>query len=150
MMVAFTAELELHGRTATGIAVPESVVAALGGGRRPAVAVAFHGYSYRTTLGVMDGRSMIPVSAEHRAAAGVAAGDLLDVDLVLDDAPRVVEVPPELAQALRENPAAGRAFDALSPSARKRHVLAITGAKTDATRDRRLASIIDELAEAAP
>jgi uncharacterized protein YdeI (YjbR/CyaY-like superfamily) len=69
---------------------------------------------------------------------------------VLDDAPRVVEVPPELAQALRENPAAGRAFDALSPSARKRHVLAITGAKTDATRDRRLASIIDELAEAAP
>ncbi len=89
-MAEFTAELALNGKTATGIEVPPSVLESLGGGKRPAVVVGFAGYTYRTTIGVMGGRYLIPVSAEHRAAAGVQAGDQLTVSLTLDDAPRDV------------------------------------------------------------
>lgn len=148
-MAGFIAELALNGKTATGIEVPPSVIESLGGGKRPAVVVEFGGYTYRTTIGVMGGRYLIPVSAEHRAAAGVQAGDRLRVTLTLDEAPRDVEIPLDLATALEQSPAARDAFDALSPSGKKRHVLSITGAKTAETRHRRLAKAIEEL-EAGP
>ena len=144
-MTEFSAELELNGKTATGIEVPSSVIDSLGGGKRPAVVVAFGGYSYRTTVGVMGGRYLIPVSAEHRAAAGVQAGDVLTVSLQLDDAPRDVEVPSDLDLALKASPDARGAFDALSPSNKKRHVLSVTSAKTDETRQRRVAKAVAEL-----
>lgn len=144
-MTEFTAELALNGKTATGIEVPPSVIESLGGGKRPAVVVGFGDYSYRTTIGVMGGRYLIPVSAEHRAQAGVQAGDQLTVTLTLDDAPRDVEVPSDLARALKASPGARQAFDALSPSNRKRHVLSVASAKTDETRQRRIAKVVEEL-----
>jgi hypothetical protein len=144
-MADFSAELELHGKTATGIEVPPDVIESLGGGKRPAVVVAFGGHSYRTTIGVMGGRYLIPVSAEHRTRAGAQAGDRLSVSLTLDDAPRDVEIPAELATALTARPEVGRAFEALSPSNKKRHVVSVTSAKTDETRARRVAKVIEEL-----
>jgi Bacteriocin-protection, YdeI or OmpD-Associated/Domain of unknown function (DUF1905) len=144
-MATFSAVLALDGKTATGIEVPEGVIESLGGGKRPAVVVELRGYSFRTTIGVMGGRYLIPVSADRRAAAGVQAGDLLDVTITLDESPREVEVPSDLAGALEGSPAAGRAFNALSPSGKKRHVLSVTGAKTDETRQRRIAKAIAEL-----
>jgi hypothetical protein len=144
-MATFSAALALEGKTATGIEVPESVIELLGGGKRPAVVVEFGGYSYRTTIGVMGGRYLIPVSAERRAAAGVQAGDQLSVTLTLDRAPRDIEVPADLAKALKASATAGLAFDALSPSGKKRHVLSVTGAKTEETRQRRIAKAIAEL-----
>ena len=40
---------------------------------------------------------MLPLAAEHREAAGVTAGQEVEVDLEVDDAPREVEVPEDLA-----------------------------------------------------
>lgn len=144
MPVEFTATLELHRATATGLEVPAEVLERLGGGRRPAVTVTFAGYSFRTTVGSMGGRALIPVTAQVRAASGVAAGDVLDVVLELDTAPRVVEVPADLAAALE---AAGlrAAFDALAPSQRKAHVTAVEGAKAEATRARRVEKVVETL-----
>jgi hypothetical protein len=142
--VSFTATVELHRATATGIEVPADVVEALGGGKRPAVVVGLGGYSYRTTIGVMGGRSLIPVSAEVRAGSGVAAGDEVEVTLELDTAPRTVEVPPDLARAL-EDAGVRAAFDALSPSARKAHVTSVEGAKAEATRTRRVEKVVGDL-----
>ncbi|HEY5185604.1 MAG TPA: YdeI/OmpD-associated family protein, partial [Actinomycetes bacterium] len=139
----------LNGKTATGIEVPPGVIESLGGGKRPAVVVALNGYSYRTTVGVMGGRSLIPVSAEHRAGAGVSAGQVLQVSVSLDDAPREVPVPADLAAALERSPGARSAFDALSNSGKKRHVLSVEGAKTQETRQRRLDKAIAELAAGA-
>ena len=42
---------------------------------------------------------LVGVSAENRRAAGVAAGDELDVELELDTEPREVAVPPDLMAA---------------------------------------------------
>ncbi|HEU0235115.1 MAG TPA: YdeI/OmpD-associated family protein, partial [Candidatus Limnocylindrales bacterium] len=134
-----------EGKTATGFRVPDEVVAALGSGRRPAVTVTINGYTYRNTVAVFGGVSMIGVSAEHRAGAGVAGGDEVEVDLELDTAPRVVSVPDDFAAALDAEPDARRTFDGLSYSNKSWHVLQVTGAKTDETRVRRIAKSIEAL-----
>jgi bifunctional DNA-binding transcriptional regulator/antitoxin component of YhaV-PrlF toxin-antitoxin module len=141
----FRTELELGGRTATGLVVPEEVVAELGGSRRPAVLVTLNGHRYRSTIARMGGRFMLPVSAEVRAASGVAAGDVVDVDVELDTEPRVVEVPADLAAALAGVPAAQAAFGALSYSHQRAHVLAVEGAKAAATREKRIAKVVEAL-----
>ncbi len=135
------------GKTATGIRVPDDVVAALGSGKRPAVSVTINGFTYRSTIAVMDGVYMVGVSAENRAGAGVAGGDEVDVDIELDTAPREVTVPEDFAAALDAEPAARRTFDGLSYSNKSWHVLQVTGAKTDETRQRRIAKSVEALRE---
>lgn len=141
----FHTTIQLDRKTATGIHVPDDVVAALGGGHRPRVRVTLAGYSYQTTVARMRGTFMFPVSAAVREAAGVAAGDEVDVEIELDTAPREVTIPAELAHALAKHPAAQQAFEQLSYTNRKRHALAVEGAKTDETRQRRIANVLDEL-----
>jgi len=141
----FRSTLELGGRTATGLEVPAEVVDSLGQGKRPAVRVVINGYTYRSTVASMGGRYLLPVSAEVRAAAGVAAGDELDVSIELDTEPRTVEVPADLAAALAEDPAAGDAFARLSYSHQRAHVLSIEGAKKPETRQRRIAETVRRL-----
>ena len=143
----FTTTVELGGKTATGLRVPADVVTALGSGQRPKVTVTVNGHTYRSTVAAYSGDYFLPLAAEHRAAAGVAAGDTVEVDVELDTAPRVVEVPPDLAAALDAEPEARRRFDALSYSHQRRHVLAIEGAKAEATRRRRVASAVAMLLE---
>jgi hypothetical protein len=139
----FRATIELHGKTATGIVVPSDVVEALGGGKKPPVSVTLGGHSYRTTIAPRGERYLIPVSAENRAGAGVAAGDEVDVDIELDTAPREVPVPRDLADALDAD--ARRTFDALSYSRKQSLVLPIEQAKTPETRQRRLAKAVSVL-----
>lgn len=133
-------------KDATGIPVPDEAVVALGAGKRAPVRATINGYTYRTTLAVMRGTSMLSLSAQHRDAAGLAAGDTVDVTLEVDTEPRTVEVPAELATALSEHGVRG-AFDALSNSARKEHVRQVESAKTQETRDRRIAGIIQKLGD---
>jgi len=141
----FRATIELGGTFATGIPVPDEVVEALGAGRKPLVTVALGGHTYRSMVGSRGGRFMLPLSAENRTAAGVAAGDEVDVVLELDTAPRVVEVPADLAGALDAEPAARRAFDNLSYSHQQRWVLSVEGAKAAETRQRRIDKTVSTL-----
>lgn len=145
----FRATLELHGRSATGIPVPGDVVEGLGAGRRPAVRVTLAGVTYRTSIGSMNGRSMLPVSADVRREAGVDAGQELDVDVELDTEPRELAMPDDLARALADDAKAGRRFEGLSYSNRRRLVLAIEQAKAPETRRRRIAQTVDRLREGA-
>jgi Bacteriocin-protection, YdeI or OmpD-Associated/Domain of unknown function (DUF1905) len=143
--VRFRTTIQQSGKTTTGIEVPEQVVQALGSGKRPTVTVTINGYTYRSTVAVLGGRYMVGVSAEHRAGAGVAGGDEVDVDIELDTAPREVRVPADLAAALDAEPAAQRTFDGLSYSNKSWHVLQVEGAKTEETRQRRIARSVDIL-----
>ena len=139
------ATLQTNGKTATGFVVPPAVVEKLGTSKRPAVRVTINGHTYRSTIAVMGGTFMLGVSAENREAAGVAAGDTIDVDIELDTAPRSVTVPADFAKALARVPTAKRNFDQLSYSKQQRHVLSIEQAKTAETRQRRIAKSVDEL-----
>ena len=141
----FTTTLLLGGKTATGIRVPDEVVAVLGGGKRIPVTVTINGTRYASTIATMRGEPMIPVSADIRSATGIAAGDNVTVELERDDAPRAVELPADLAEALRADPAASERFGALSYSNQRRHVLAVTGARTAETRTRRIQRVLLEL-----
>jgi Bacteriocin-protection, YdeI or OmpD-Associated/Domain of unknown function (DUF1905) len=141
----FHSTVTLGGKTATGIEVPEEVVIGLGRGKRPPVRVMLGDYSYRTTVAPMGGSYWIPLSAEHRGGAGLAAGDEVEVEIEVDDEPRVVDLPADLATALDQNPAARRAFDALSYSHQRQHVLAVEEAKRPETRQRRIEKAVADL-----
>jgi hypothetical protein len=146
----FRTTIVQSGTTATGIVVPDAVMEALGAGRRPPVRVTIGGYSYRSTVATVGGSPMVGLSAENRAGAGVAGGDEVEVDVVLDTEKREVAVPAELARALDAEPRARATFDALSNSNKSWHVLQVTGAKTDETRERRIAKSIEALREGRP
>ena len=126
----------------TGIVVPPEAVAALGAGKRPPVLVELNGHAYRSTVAVMGGQSMVAVSAAVRAATGVAPGDPLRVTLTLAQTPREVEVPPDLAAALAADEQAGTFFATLSNSLQRYHVDTVNGAKTEQTRQRRIAKAV--------
>jgi len=143
--VKFRATVELGGKTATGIEVSEDVVAALGSGNRPPVTVTIGGHTYRTTVARMGGRFLIGLSAENRTAAGVAAGDEVDVSIEPDAEPRQVEVPANLAEALGHDHTARANFDGLSYTHRKEWVRWIEEAKKAETRATRLARTVESL-----
>ncbi len=143
----FHTVVQLNGKTATGIPVPAEVGAGLGTRKRPSVRVTLNGYTYRSTVAPMGGTFMLPVSADVRERAGVAAGDEVDVEITLDTEPREVTVPPDLAEALDHDADARRFFAGLSYSNQQRIVLPIAEAKTAETRQRRIAKAISMLRE---
>jgi hypothetical protein len=143
--VEFTTTVLQARKTATGLPVPAEVIDALGSGKRPPVVVTLNGgYTYRSTVGVMNEQFLVPLSAEHRAASGLAAGDTVTVSLVVDAQPRTVDLPEDLAAALTE---AGvrAAFDTLSNSRQRALVDPVVQAKAPETRLRRIEKAVESL-----
>jgi len=141
----FESTVELGGKTATGIPVPDDVVASLGESKRPAVTITVNGHTYRTTAVRMGGRFLVPLSAEHREAAGVAAGDDVTVDIALDTAPREVDLPADLEAAMDD--AARTTYDGLSYTHRKEWVRWVEEAKKPETRATRIEKTVAGLRE---
>jgi hypothetical protein len=135
------------GKSAAGIVIPDDVMAALGPSRKPAVRVRVGEHSYRSTVATVNGNPMVGISVENRKSAGVEAGDEVEVDIELDTAPRVVEVPPDFEAALASTPVARTFFDGLSYSQKQWFVLGIEEAKTPETRQRRIDKAVARLAE---
>jgi bacteriocin resistance YdeI/OmpD-like protein/uncharacterized protein DUF1905 len=145
----FTTTLDPAGKNAAGFRVPREVVEVLGKGKRPPVIVTINGYSYRNTVAVYGDEFLIGVAQEHRGPAGVTPGDVIEVDLQLDTAPREVEVPADLAAALDAAPEAKLAFEALSYSNKRRYTLSIEDAKSAETRQRRIEKSVTQLRDGA-
>jgi hypothetical protein len=143
----FRAELRLNGKTATGVPVPENVVDELGAGRRAPVTVSLNGYTFHTSLGTVSGEVMIPVSAAVRGAAGIEAGDLLDVRVEPRTEPVEVEVPEDLRAALAAEPQVRTFFEGLTTSQQRGYTEWVDGAKTAETRQRRLELSLQALRE---
>jgi hypothetical protein len=133
------------GKTTTGIEVPAQIMEALNAGKHPKVRVTIKGYSYPSSIASMGGTFMISVSAEVRTKAGVNAGDTLEVEVVLDTAPREVVLPKDFADVLRQDTTALKFFEGLSYSNQRRIVLPIEDAKTPETRQRRIEKAISNL-----
>ena len=142
----FRTIIQQGGKTATGIEIPDEVMAALGAGKKPPVKLSVNGYAYRSTVATIDGRSMVGLSAEHRAASGLRGGDEVEVEIEVDAAPREVQLPPDFKAALDAEPMAVETFARLSNSLKRYHVDQIAGAKTDETRRRRIQRSIAALA----
>ncbi len=146
MAQQFDTVLWASGGRNVAIVVPDEVVEAFGRGRRvPVVVTVDGGYTYRTTVAAMGGRFLVSFNAETRAATGRTAGDAVAVRLEVDDAPRTVEVPDALAAVLVQDQAAADAWRRLSYSRQKALADPVAGAKTDATRERRLSAALEAL-----
>lgn len=137
-------------KTATGIQIPDDVIAALGAGKKPPVTMIVNGYTYRSTVATVDGRFMVGFNADHRTASGLGGGDEVEVEIEVDTQPRTVELPPDLAAALDADAKAKATFEKLSNSLKGYHVSQVTGAKTDETRQRRIEKSIAVLREGRP
>jgi hypothetical protein len=141
----FESTVELGGKTATGIPVPDQAVEALGSSKRPPVTITVNGHTYRTTAVRMGGRFFVPLSAENREAAGVSTGDDITVDIEPDTAPREVEVPEDLAAAMDE--AVRATYDGLSFTHRKEWVRWVEDARKPETRAARIEKTVAGLRE---
>ncbi|HKA83956.1 MAG TPA: YdeI/OmpD-associated family protein [Acidimicrobiales bacterium] len=139
--------LEDAGGGGAAFDVPTEAAAALGERKRPPVTVTIGDYTFRTTVAVYGGQQMIGVNKRHRAAAGVDVGDAFDVLVALDEQPRVIEVPADLAEALAHDDVARAAFDGMSYTHRREYVDWIAEAKRPATRARRVAQTVERVHE---
>jgi len=141
----FEATLEKHEKLdATGITVPFDVEAVFGAKRVP-VKVLINGAQYRGSVVRMGGKYMMGVPKVFRAAAGIEAGDNIVVTMELDAEPRTVETPPDLEKALKQS-GLQAAWEKLSYTHRKEHVLAIEESKKAETRARRIGKAIEMIA----
>ena len=139
------AELQKTGGNTTGFEVPDDFVVSLDGGGRPKVAVTVNGFEFRSSIAKMGGTYWLGVSAERRAAGGLQGGETYDLDIELDSAPRVIEVPDDLRAALDAEPAARDTWQRLSYSHQRQHVDAINQAKAAETRARRIVKAVEKL-----
>ena len=143
----FTTTLRQFGPNATGIEVPEEVLTGLGRGRRVAVVATVNGYAYRTTVAPYRGLILMPFAAEHREASGLNGGEPIEVELVVDDAPREVEVPDDLAAAIAADGPAAATFAGLAFTHRKAYVTWVEEAKKPETRAARVEKAVAMLRE---
>ncbi|MEM9386493.1 MAG: YdeI/OmpD-associated family protein [Pseudomonadota bacterium] len=106
---------------------------------RASVRVTLNGYTYRSTISRMRGKTFIPLRKSHREAADVEGGDEVTVQIAADEDARVVEIPTPLADMLAQDATLRKRWDGLSYTNRREYAEAITDAKRPETRERRLA-----------
>ena len=117
---------------------------------RAPVRVTLNGYTYRSTIASMGDGPCIPLRKSNREAAGLEGGETLAVTLELDDAPRDVAPPADLAEALRSASGAWDRWLELSYTHRREYVEAIEEAKKPETRARRVSEAVRAIAARSP
>jgi uncharacterized protein YdeI (YjbR/CyaY-like superfamily) len=137
------AMLEPRGPAGAFLLTDEQVVMVGGGKKAFPVRVTVNGTSLSLRLARMGGQNMIGLSKASRAEAGVEIGSSYSVEIALDEAERVVEVPADLEAALAADPAARTAFEALSSTHRKEFARWVEEAKKDETRVQRIATTVE-------
>lgn len=129
------------------VQLPADIVAALGG-TRVRVRGMLNGVDFRSsTMPTGGGRACLGVHKATRQAAGADLGQIVQVEIEVDDAPRQIDVPPELASALATAPELWATFDRLAFTHRREYAEWVAGAKRPDTRARRVAQTLDRLRE---
>jgi Bacteriocin-protection, YdeI or OmpD-Associated/Domain of unknown function (DUF1905) len=131
---------------AAAVVLDEEQVATVGeGAKRFPVLATVNGYTWRTSVARMGGEFLVGLNREVRERASVQAGDRVAVKLELDTAPREVEVPEALNEALAADDVARTAFEAMAYTHRKEYARWIAEAKREETRERRVATAVEML-----
>lgn len=143
--LTITGELVPRGPAAAVILSDEQVQAVGEGAKRFAVRATINGHELSLSVARMRGEYLLGLSRANREAAGVQAGDTVQLRLELDVAAREVAVPPALTTALADDPEARQAFDRLAFTHRKEFARWIEEAKREETRERRVAKAIEML-----
>ena len=91
-----------------------------------------------------DGRRYFIVAPRVFKDAGIVVGDLAEMRFAIADQD-AVDMPAALAEALSGNPRAASRWAGLTPGRQRGLTHRIHGAKTDATRGRRVAEVLADL-----
>lgn len=135
-----------RGGGGTLVPIPKDVAAKLGLKGMPKIQAVIAGTPYRGSLMPMgDGTYCLGVLKSIQESAGVGQGDLIDVLIELDTAPRTVEPPADLAAIIARDKKAQAAWDKLSFTNKKEMAVSLEGAKKPETRERRLAAAVAKL-----
>lgn len=126
------------------IAIPEEILTQIGGNKRAPLKITVNGYTYQSTATVMDGVCMVVFPMRDREAAGVKSGDKVTVTLELEAGYRDVDIPDVLLAAL-EIAGISATFKNLTYSKRKEYCRQVAEAKTEETRQRRVAKVINDI-----
>jgi len=141
----FTARIQNAGGGGGFVEVPFDVEAAFGS-KRPKIKAVIEGIPYRGLLARMGGEHhMLIVLKGIREQVGKTFGDEVKVTVEPDTEPRLIEIPPDLAKALKKEKAARARFNSLSYTHRREYVTHITEAKREETRAKRIARTIEVL-----
>ncbi|MEA2279948.1 MAG: hypothetical protein QOK21_555 [Solirubrobacteraceae bacterium] len=138
-----SATLVARGPAAAFVLDDEQVAIVGEGAKRFPVVATIDGRTFRLSVARMGGEFLIGLRREVREQAGVEAGDVVDLRLELDAAPREVDVPPALASALAADPEAKARFEGLAFSHRKEFARWVEEAKREETRERRVAQAVE-------
>src|SRR6202521_5617404 len=147
-MVSFKGTLTPTPRGGGGclVPVPREVAAKLGLKGMPKIAAVIAGQKYRGSLMPMgDGSYCLGVLKSIQEAAGVGFGDTITIELELDNAPRLVVPPTDLAKAMAGDKRMAASWERLSFTGKKEIALSLTAAKRPETRERRLAAALGKL-----
>jgi hypothetical protein len=143
--IRLTATLEPRGSAAAVVLDDEQVAAVGEGAKRFPVLAIVNGYAWRTTVTRMGGEFLLGLNHKVREGASVEVGDSVEVEIELDNAPREVDVPEALANALDGDPAAAAAFKGMAYTHRKEYARWIEEAKREETQQRRVEQALDML-----
>jgi uncharacterized protein YdeI (YjbR/CyaY-like superfamily) len=126
------------------IEIPDQVLAQLGTNKRAPLKITVNNYTYQSTATVMDGKCLVVFPTRDRQASGANSGDHITVTLELDSGYREVDIPAELAAALKQHNLS-QTFHDLTYSKRKEFCRQVAEAKAPDTKARRLNKIIQSL-----
>ena len=143
MSVKYTTEVIGSGNNAS-LHIPDEVLAELGANRRAPLKVTINNHTYQSTATAVGGQCRVVFPLANRTAARAAAGDEVEVILELDSGYREVPMPAELSEELIRKGLTER-FESLSYSKRKEFARQVSDAKTEPTREKRIAKVIQAL-----
>lgn len=129
------------------VEVPLNVAKHIGGLKQLRIVGRVNGVAYRSSTMPYRGKFYMGLHKATREAAGVAIGDGVEIELTLDDSPRVLELAPELEAALAAEPELRSRFDALSFSRRRELADPVSHAVKRETRTARIEKALDRLRE---
>jgi len=142
-----TTTLQPRGPAAAVVLTDEQVQTLGAATKTPPVSVTVNGHTFAGRVGRMGGENLIGFSKAVLEACGVKAGDEVEVEIVLDEGPREVELPPALASALDAEPELRARYESLANTHRKELARSVSEAKREETRERRLAEALSRLRE---
>lgn len=141
--LVFRAVLQPRGPAAAVVLSEEQVALVGEGAKKFPVVATVNGYTWRNSVVRMGGEFLLGLRREVREAAGVEAGDEVEVELELDLQPRQVEIPDDLEAAFDDETRSR--FAALAYTHRKEFVVWLQEAKRPETRAKRLAQTLEML-----
>ncbi len=147
MKQIFTATIMQHENINGAYIEPPFNVEEVFGAKRVKVKATFDGVEYRGSIVRMGGCYMLGMTQDIRKQIGKSFGDTVEVIVEKDEEERILDIPFDLSEAMKNNINSRKTYDSLSYTAKRDYIRWITDAKKADTRQNRIEKAVNMLAE---